>query len=86
VSSNTLTRTAATNVPLEFVSENQKVPMIIHPGDFILGDADGVVAIPPAIVEQCLKLCEERWAVDEKIRECLLNGEPFGPAVARLRK
>jgi regulator of RNase E activity RraA len=86
VGSNTFTRTSAINVPLVFTSENQKVPIIINPGDIILGDADGVVVIPPALVQQCLKLCEERSEVDKRTRECLVNKEAFGPTIARLRK
>jgi peptide/nickel transport system permease protein len=34
-----------------------------------MGDADGVVAIPPDKVEQCVELCESRWAIDEATRE-----------------
>ncbi|KAG0652742.1 4-hydroxy-4-methyl-2-oxoglutarate aldolase, partial [Hyphodiscus hymeniophilus] len=86
VASNTFTRTSAINVPVPFVSENQTDPITINPGDFILADADGVVVIPPPLVEQCLKLCEERNEVDKKTRECLVNGEAFGPTIARLRK
>lgn len=86
VSSNTFTRTSAINMPLEFTSPNQKSPMIINPGDIILGDADGVVVVPADLVEPCLKLCEERSEVDKKTRECLVNGEGFGPTIARLRK
>ena len=73
-------------MPLEFTSPNQKSPMIINPGDIILGDADGVVVVPADLVEPCLKLCEERSEVDKKTRECLVNGEGFGPTIARLRK
>jgi regulator of RNase E activity RraA len=86
VSSNTFTRTSAINVPLKFTSENQTVSMTINPGDLILGDADGVVAIPPTLIEQCLKLCEERSEIDKKTRECLVNGEAFGPTISQLRK
>jgi regulator of RNase E activity RraA len=86
VASNTFTRTSTINVPVPFTSQNQKIPMTINPGDLILGDADGVVVIPPPLVEQCLKLCEDRSEVDKKTRECLVNGEAFGPTIARLRK
>lgn len=74
------------NQPVEFTSEIQKDPMTINPGDLILADADGVVAIPPSLVEQCLKLCEERWEIDEKTRKCLEDGEEMGPIIAKLRK
>lgn len=60
--------------------------MIINPGDWIVADVDGVVAVPPSIAENCLKLCEERAAIDEKTREALERGDEMGPTIARLRK
>ncbi len=33
--------------------------VIVNPGDIILGDADGVVVLPPEIVEQVIAGCEE---------------------------
>lgn len=45
----------------------------------ILGDADGVVAIPVGAIEECVQLrmptLEERWAIDEETLECLEKGE-----------
>lgn len=86
VGSNTFTRTSAVNVPVTFTSQDQKDPITINPGDLILADADGAVAIPPSLVEQCLKLCRDRSEIDEKTRQCVLNGEAFGPTISRLRK
>ncbi|KAK0121935.1 hypothetical protein ONS95_010209 [Cadophora gregata] len=80
------TRSSTLNEPVQFTSETQKEPLTINPGDLILADADGVVAIPPTLVEQCLKLCEERWETDEKTRKCLEDGEEMGPTIAKLRK
>jgi len=84
--SNTFTRASGLNAPIKFTSETQKEPLTIQPGDFLMGDADGVVAIPPSLVEQCLQLCEERFEIDEKTRQALENGEEMGPTIARLRK
>ena len=60
--------------------------LTINPGDLILGDADGIVVIPPKHVDKCLKLCEERFEIDEKTREALEKGEEMGPTIKRLRK
>jgi regulator of RNase E activity RraA len=59
--------------------------VIIRPGDIILGDADGVVVIPPESAEQCLDLCEKRFTIDEETLKCLKGGEPMGTTIARLR-
>lgn len=82
----TFTRASRLNVPLSFTSAIQTEPMTINPGDLIMGDVDGVVVVPPSLVEQCLKLCEERFEIDEKTREALENGEEMGPTIKRLRK
>lgn len=71
---------------MQFTSDVQEEPFTITPGDLILADADGVVVIPPTLVEQCLKLCEERWDIDEKTRKCLENGDEMGPTINKLRK
>lgn len=80
------TRCSTLNEPVEFKSDVQKDPLTINAGDLILADADGIVVIPPTLVEQCLKLCEERWEIDEKTRECLENGDEMGSTIAKLRK
>jgi regulator of RNase E activity RraA len=84
--SNTFTRSSGLNVPVQFTLETQAEPLGINPGDIIVGDADGVVVIPTLALEKCLKLCVERWDIDEKTRKCLENGDEMGPTIARLRK
>ena len=73
-------------MPVPYIAKDQKDPITINPGDLILADADGVVVIPPLLTEPCLKLCQDRNEVDKKTREYLVNGEAFGPTIARLRK
>ncbi|KAH8592213.1 ribonuclease E inhibitor RraA/Dimethylmenaquinone methyltransferase [Bisporella sp. PMI_857] len=80
------TRSSTLNEPVQFTSETQKEPLTVHPGDLILGDADGVVVVPPTLVEQCLRYCEERWDIDEKTRKCLENGDEMGSTISKLRK
>jgi len=80
------TRSSTLNKPVEFTSDIQKEPLTINPGDIILADADGIVVIPPTLVDQCLKLCEERWDIDEETKKCLENGDEMGPTIAKLRK
>lgn len=48
--------------------------VIVHPGDVLLGDADGVVAIPAAQVNDVIELAEEIDAAEESIRQAVRNG------------
>ena len=48
---------------------------IIHPGDVIVGDVDGVVVVPRASAAEAARLSEERVAKEEKSRQRLRAGE-----------
>ncbi|KAK9327681.1 ribonuclease E inhibitor RraA/Dimethylmenaquinone methyltransferase [Lipomyces starkeyi] len=58
----------------------------IHPGDYLMGDADGVVVIPAAQVQSVVELRTERKKVDDLTFEVLQNVELIGDAIKRLRK
>ncbi|KAK9244534.1 ribonuclease E inhibitor RraA/Dimethylmenaquinone methyltransferase [Lipomyces tetrasporus] len=79
--SNGFTRASQVNVPVQFKDE-----LWIHPGDFLMGDADGVVVVPVAQLEAVVQLCTERKQIDDLTFEALRNGEPIGDAIKRLRK
>lgn len=79
--SNTFTRASEIDVPLQF-----KGDLWINPGDVLVGDRDGVVVVPPTLMEQVVDLCKERAEVDEKTFEALWKGEEMGATIARLRK
>lgn len=87
--SNTFTRSSELNVPLtyrlkELAGDNAQVE--IRPGDIIMGDADGVVVVPPERAEECVELCEARWKIDEETKRELEKGALIGPTIKRLRK
>ncbi|KAF9728453.1 hypothetical protein PMIN04_012586 [Paraphaeosphaeria minitans] len=85
--SHTFTRSSELNVPVSYrLTETEKDEVKIEPGDIIVGDADGVVAIPPRLAEECVRLCESRWNIDEATRRCIENGEDIGPVIKRLRE
>ncbi|KAL3456166.1 RraA-like protein [Aspergillus heterothallicus] len=75
------TRASEIDVPLQFRGD-----LWIHPGDILVGDEDGVVVVPPSLVEQVVELCRERWDIDQKTFEALHAGEEMGAAIRRLRK
>ena len=85
--SNTFTRSSELNIPVKFkLTELQGEEIVVRPSDLIMGDADGVVAIPPEVAEECVELCQSRWEIDEETRKCLENGDEIGPTIKRLRK
>jgi regulator of RNase E activity RraA len=57
----------------------------IHPGDLIVGDQDGVVVVPPSLVEQVVQLCQERKEIDEKTLGALQAGTGMGDAIRKFR-
>jgi 4-hydroxy-4-methyl-2-oxoglutarate aldolase len=47
----------------------------VHPGDVIVGDADGVVVVPRANAADVLKVAQMRLAKESDTRERLRRGE-----------
>lgn len=79
--SNTFTRASEINVPLQF-----KGDLWVYPNDILVGDENGVVVVPPTLIDQVVEFCQERFEIDEKTMEALRAGEPMGPTIQRLRK
>ncbi|CAG8098941.1 unnamed protein product [Penicillium salamii] len=84
--SNTFTRSSELNVPVQYENVEVDEKVTVTPGDYILGDQDGVVSIPVAHIEECVRLCQERYEIDQKTLECLEAGEEMGPTIKKLRK
>jgi regulator of RNase E activity RraA len=58
----------AYNVPVQVAGVR------IEPGDWLVGDADGVVSIPAARVTEVLRVAQEIEAVEERIRTAVSDG------------
>ncbi|GCB25014.1 4-hydroxy-4-methyl-2-oxoglutarate aldolase [Aspergillus awamori] len=84
--SNTFTRSSELDVPVIYENSENGGQVVINPGDYILGDADGVVVVPPEKAEECVQLCQERFEIDEETRRCLERGDEIGSTIKRLRK
>ena len=56
------------NHPLAFGGQ------IIHPGDIIIGDDDGLVVVPLEIAEDTLEKCLDKMAKEEKTRAMFQSG------------
>lgn len=57
----------------------------VHPDDVIVGDEDGVVCVPRALVGRVVELCEERKAQDERVLEAVMEGMGMGESLGRFR-
>ena len=68
-------------MPLQFQED-----LWVHPGDLLVGDQDGVVVVPPSLVDQVVQLCQERKEIDEKTMRDLQAGAEMGPTIAKHRK
>ncbi|KAI0387232.1 ribonuclease E inhibitor RraA/Dimethylmenaquinone methyltransferase [Hypomontagnella monticulosa] len=79
--SNTFTRASEINIPLQV-----KGDLWINPGDYLIGDADGVVVVPPSLMEAVVEMCEERAEIDRKTMEALQGGAEMGPTLKKFRK
>ncbi|MDQ0512498.1 RraA family protein [Ancylobacter amanitiformis] len=55
----------------------------VSPGDFLLGDEDGVIVIPAQVVETVLVEAERLTRTEEAIRAELANGLPLADALAK---
>lgn len=50
----------------------------VSPGDWVVGDADGVVVVPDARLEGALAAAERLFEVERRITEAVLRGEDLG--------
>lgn len=56
---------------------------VIHPGDFVFGDTDGVVVVPRALTLEVLQAAEDIHRRESGMREELRRGVPVKDAYAR---
>jgi 4-hydroxy-4-methyl-2-oxoglutarate aldolase len=56
----------------------------IGPGDWLVGDADGLIAIPAIRLDEVATIAEEIASAEAQIREAVLRGERPGAARKRL--
>ena len=48
--------------------------MLVHPGDIILGDLDGVIAIPRRLAQEAVKLGKAKVAQEVSTIQSILDG------------
>jgi regulator of RNase E activity RraA len=48
--------------------------MVVHPGDIVVGDDDGVVAFPPSVAADLIESVRAQEAKEQAIIESVRNG------------
>jgi 4-hydroxy-4-methyl-2-oxoglutarate aldolase len=69
----------AMNVPVQIAGVR------IAPGDWLVGDGDGIVALPTSRLEEILSTARQIAAAEVKIRDAVVAGERLDKARERLR-
>lgn len=69
------------NQPIKFHRNAQLDSLItIHPGDYLIGDLNGVVCLPKELAEKAVRLMKSQVEADEEIVEDLKRGRGFEEA------
>ncbi|KAK3495733.1 ribonuclease E inhibitor RraA/Dimethylmenaquinone methyltransferase [Neurospora crassa] len=81
-----LVKVVAVNVPvkLQQTTDEQK-DMMIHPGDYIVGDINGVVVLPKGLAEHALPLMKKQVEADAKMQVAIEGGMSFVEASRKFR-
>ncbi|MBS0570914.1 MAG: RraA family protein, partial [Proteobacteria bacterium] len=57
--------------------------VVIEPGDYLVGDRDGMIRVPKALLSDVLEQSEAAMATESKVRRAILDG--VDPQQAYLR-
>jgi regulator of RNase E activity RraA len=78
-----LVKVSAVNVPVKLQTEDQDAT--IHPGDYLIGDINGVVVLPRELALKALPLMKKQVEADDKMMEAIKQGMSFTEASKRFR-
>ncbi|KAM7193856.1 RraA-like protein [Rhypophila sp. PSN 637] len=73
-----LLKVAAVNVPVKLQTDEQD--MTINPGDYLIGDINGVVVLPKELAEQAIPLMAKQVEADTKMAAAIAEGMSFSEA------
>ena len=73
-----LAKVAAVNVPVKLQTDEQDIT--INPGDYLIGDLNGVVVLPKELAGQALPLMEQQVTADGKMAIEITKGMTFTEA------
>ncbi|KAK4129179.1 RraA-like protein [Parathielavia appendiculata] len=78
-----LFKVVAVNEPVKVRNDGQDI--IINPGDYLVGDVNGVVVLPRGLAEQALPLMANQVEADSKMAVEIQKGMSFAEASKRFR-
>ena len=71
------------NSPVCLQSEDQD--LVINPGDYLIGDLNGVVCLPKELAERAVSLIPSQVEADERIAEDIKAGVSFAQSSKKHR-
>ncbi|KAK6820786.1 hypothetical protein PG987_015186 [Apiospora arundinis] len=89
-----LLKVAGVNVPVRLqqrpLEEEERegeegMLLAVRPGDYLIGDVNGVVVLPAEVAEQALPLMKKQVEADEKMAEAIQGGMGFSEASKKFR-
>ena len=78
-----LFKVVAVDTPVRFISDGQD--MTINPGDYLIGDVNGVVVLPQHLAEQALPRMAKQVEADSKMAVEIQKGMTFTEASKQFR-
>ncbi|KAF9586655.1 hypothetical protein BGW38_000029 [Lunasporangiospora selenospora] len=79
------TRASTLNAPIVMQPNPNHPPITIHPGDYIVADADGIVVIPQALLSEVEARCKKSTAIDDQCMAALKAGESIAGTFKKYR-
>ncbi|KAF9365351.1 hypothetical protein BGX34_010391 [Mortierella sp. NVP85] len=79
------TRAATLDQPITMQPNPNHPAVTIHPGDYIVADADGVVVIPKDMLQSVEAQCKKSTAVDDQCMKALQAGEGIAETFKKYR-
>lgn len=70
-------------MPVKLQTDEQD--MTIRPGDYLIGDVNGVVVLPKELAEQAIPLMKKQVEADEKMAVEIAKGMSFSEASKMFR-
>lgn len=79
-----LANTAQVNIPIKI--NDDRLGVVVESGDYIVGDLNGVVAVPKSHIKQVLELLPQLVEAERRVTEDIDNGASFAEATGRHRR
>lgn len=78
-----LVKVVGVDVPVRLATDEQD--MAIHPGDYLIGDLNGVVVVPREAALEVVALAKKQVEADERMMAEIRKGTSLGEASKKFR-